>query len=71
MITNDLISNPIGWEDKAVGTNIRFLILVVLHIFVGVMFSQQDWGLILFISFFPIMYLYALKKVLEALKSKP
>lgn len=76
-----LFSNPIGWADKAVGNNRRFMIMLISHVLLLALFIS---GFIIFdevrevaipaisIYFFSVSmafyYLYALKKLLEEVK---
>ena len=36
MLKNNIISNPIGWAEKAVGTNSRYRLLILLEILFGI-----------------------------------
>ncbi|MBU7019270.1 MAG: hypothetical protein HXS44_17320 [Theionarchaea archaeon] len=67
-----LFEDPIGWTQETVGSTIRFWIMVCLHILVGgaliVFFGSEMIIFLLFITFFPILYLYAMKKLLEEIE---
>jgi CBS domain containing-hemolysin-like protein len=91
MFENALWKNPRGWAEKAVGTKLRFWIMLISHIFVGLVFAFQFFcldfvllvngiklphsyflgiGIMIGLMIFgPIVYLYALRKLLLELRN--
>lgn len=64
-------SDPVSWSRSAVGSSFRFLVMACLHVLIWiivVVFEGEDVViLVLPITVFPILYLYAMKRLLQEL----
>lgn len=68
---NRTLFDPVGWSRNVVGSTPRFLVFAFLHVFVWILLvkigGERMIVFVVFLTIFPIYYLYALKRLLQEL----
>jgi len=78
MCKNSIFANPIGWAEGTVGTRYRYLFMIIMTIFLGLLIiamvilvspNWQTWLIISILVFscsiqLPLFYLVALRKLM-------
>jgi hypothetical protein len=79
MFKNNIVTNPVAWAEDAVGSRIRYAMMIALTILMGsativlVILTSKDWQIglvvstpmILFAMELPLFYLRALRRLVD------
>jgi hypothetical protein len=79
MFKNNIVTNPVAWAEDAVGSRIRYAMMIALTILMGsativlVILTSKDWQIglvvstpmILFAMELPLCYLRALRRLVD------